>query len=134
MNTHNKSRKDKKEMIVCNECGIPLVWTFHWAYYEYYCLGCGGHWGMLGAGKRIKSTPELEKQSKYLRKLWKALGHYLTPESKCTRTGCLKCQTSNDHREHLSKKEIRENKIATKILEALKGSFGEHDYEDLRFK
>ena len=118
---------DKDEMKVCNYCGLPLIWTFHWAYKEYFCINCDRHWGMLGAGKTVKETHELKIREKRFRKLWKALNHYLVPQGSYARRGCDKCQGCN-HREHLSKKEIRENKIASKILKSLEGCFS--DYEE----
>lgn len=116
-------RKAKEEIIVCDYCQIPLVWTFHWAYYEYYCLNCGGHWGMLGAGERVELTSVLRSQSRQFRKLWRSMARCLNPESKYTRDGCNKCSEERDHRLHLSAKEKREHKVAVRILNNLKGAW-----------
>ena len=114
--------KRNKKIKVCDTCGTPLIWTFHWAYKEYFCINCDAHWGMLGAGEDVNATPGLKEQTKRLYKLWRVLGKYALPVSSFARTGCKKCQGCN-HWEHLSKKEKREDKIARKILEALQGCF-----------
>lgn len=40
----------------------PLIFTFAFNGSEYWCPYCGIKEGMLGAGKRIAATPELEKR------------------------------------------------------------------------
>jgi hypothetical protein len=111
-----------REIVICRKCKIPLIWTFHWAYCEYFCINCGGHWGMLGAGKSVKETPELKSKLKSFNKLWKVLAHNLIPVANFGRKGCKKCHGCN-HQEHLSKREIRANKIVVKILNNLEGCF-----------
>lgn len=39
-------------------CGVPLVATFAFARYEFYCLDCGDHLGWLEPGA-ADETPEL---------------------------------------------------------------------------
>ena len=113
----------KDEIILCRECQIPLIWTFFFAYAEYYCLNCGDHEGMMGAGDRVKATPELKRQLRRLTKLWKAIAHRMNPLSSYTRGDCKKCSVECDHRLHLSRKEKLEHKAVMPILESLKGTF-----------
>lgn len=39
---------------------VPLIWTFAFPGWEYWCPYCGGGGGMLGTGTRVQNTPELE--------------------------------------------------------------------------
>lgn len=114
-----------KTIKVCNTCGNPLIWTFCWAYKEYYCLNCDGHWGMLGAGKDVPETKELRKRDRQLNKLWKVIYKQLIPRCDYKKTkGCIKCSSgARSHREHLTKREILSDKVATKILNSLEGMF-----------
>jgi len=105
-----KSNKEEK-ITVCTECKIPLIWTFLWAYNEYYCINCGGHWGMMGAGDYVKLTPELKAQNKVILRVWKALRFNLLGRGSFT------------HGQHLTKSEIRKDKIATTMLNKLEGAW-----------
>lgn len=113
----------KKEIIVCRECQLPLIWTFMWAYYEYYCINCGGHEGALGAGDRVPYTKELRLKYKQIQGIWRAIKHYLVPFSQYTKHKCKKCKTEQNHRLHLSIKEKNDHRVANKVLEAAKGAF-----------
>lgn len=95
-----------------------------WDYNEYFCINCGGHWGMMGAGDRVEEAPELKKLKKTINKVWKSVSKYLLPRShNYTRSNCKKCLVDRCHPHHLSKREMREDRIATSILRNLKGSF-----------
>ena len=41
---------------------VPLIWTFAWNSYEYWCPYCDKHEGMMGAGEEVKETEELKKR------------------------------------------------------------------------
>ena len=111
-----------REIRVCDYCGVPLIWTFCWAYKERYCLNCGRMGGMLGMGTNVKLTPKLKYQYKVIYDVWKAIYKNLTPRTDYSHDGCKKCSGAN-HRRHLSKKEILKDKTATKILEKLAEGF-----------
>ena len=52
-------------MIICrnhSEYKVPLIWTFSWAYNEYWCPYCGNHTGAMGGGDKIEETKELKKR------------------------------------------------------------------------
>ena len=52
-----------KQMRVCSNhltTPTPLIWTFAFNGAEYWCPHCGQNYGMLGVGKRVNPTPELE--------------------------------------------------------------------------
>lgn len=126
--------KTLREIIVCDTCGIPLIWTFKWDYYEYYCINCGGHWGMLGAGAVVEETQELKQQKKMLQKMFdKALGKYLLPRGQYKKTNCQKCDNEN-HNLHTSLSEKRKDKIATKTLKELQGCWIENEVKNLRYE
>jgi len=115
--------KEIKQIIVCTRCKIPLIWTFLWAYNEYYCINCGGHWGMMGAGDRVDLTPELKAQNKVILRVWKSLRFNLLGRCSFGRSNCKKCAGSYNHRDHLTKSEIRKDKLATSMLKKLIGAW-----------
>ena len=41
---------------------VPLIYTYSWAYNEYWCPYCGCLEGMLGAGENVYETEELKKR------------------------------------------------------------------------
>ena len=43
---------------------VPLIYTYAWNNYEYWCPFCGCHEGMLGAGDDVDDTEELKKRGK----------------------------------------------------------------------
>ncbi len=108
---------------VCKNCGKPLIWTFAFAYKEYLCLNCGGREGALGTDE-VEETPELKYTLKLYQKMWKLIygSGWFLPRSSYQLSGCKKCKEGNEycnHNDHLSKKEIVKNKIATEIFEKL---------------
>src|SRR4030042_5407487 len=115
-----------KKINICENCGTPLMWTFRWDYNEIYCLNCGAL-GDMFMGKKVDITPDLKMKYRVVNKIWHSLygkNKPLLPKSKGYRKdNCDKCQKGQYHSQHLSKKEIRENKIAEKILEKVKGLF-----------
>jgi len=115
-----------KQITVCTRCKIPLIWTLLWAYNEYYCINCAGHWGMMDAGHRFDLTPELKAQNKVILRVWKVLrcnllGRGSYGQSNCKK--CAECAGSYNHRHHLTKSEIRKDKIATSMLKKLIGAW-----------
>ncbi len=46
---------------------VPLIWTFSWAYNEYWCPYCGGHWDMFG-GEKSEEIDELKKRLELYKK------------------------------------------------------------------
>ncbi len=58
-------------MIICSnhqEYQVPLIYTFSWAYNEYWCPYCDKHEGMMGAGENVEETEELKKRSELYEK------------------------------------------------------------------
>ena len=112
-----------KQITVCTRCKIPLIWTYLWAYNEYYCINCAGHWGMMGAGDYVDLTPELKAQNKVILRVWKAVRFNLVNRGAYGIDNCKKCAGNYTHRDHLSKSEIRKDKIATSMLKKLIGAW-----------
>ncbi|MCL4405213.1 MAG: hypothetical protein M1361_01165 [Patescibacteria group bacterium] len=117
----NKSYKDQ-EIRVCDNCGVPLIWTFCWAYRERYCLNCGISGAMLGTGEDVELTSELKYEARVIDDIWKAIYKNLVPRSSYKRNGCKKCE-GEDHNKHLSRSEIFRDKTATEILKKLAEGF-----------
>ncbi|KKL77834.1 hypothetical protein LCGC14_2030960 [marine sediment metagenome] len=47
---------------------VPLIYTYAWNYYEYWCPYCDKHEGMLGAGEDVEDTKELKEKKKIYEK------------------------------------------------------------------
>lgn len=116
--------KKQKEIKIC-ECGTPLIWTFAFAYAEYYCLNCGFSGGMLGSGKCVPATKELIFKQKLVKAIWKVIYSRkgLAPEGG-RKINCKECDKSRyAHNSHLSESEKEWNEIAKKYLNQFKGIF-----------
>lgn len=116
---------NENKIKVCEDCQVPLIWTFLFPYYEYYCLNCGGKWGMLGAGKDIPETKELLLKQKIAQAVFDQLygKHRLLPKGQYGYSKCKAEQNCRNHNSHLTKKEIEWNEAAWKMLEQVKGMF-----------
>ena len=116
----------KEEIKICENCGTPLIWTFRWDYKEMFCLNCGAL-GDMFFGKGVGLTPELKMKYRVVNKIWKSLygkSGALLPESiGYQKSNCEKCKAGENHHLHLTKKEIRESRVAEKILEKVKSLF-----------
>ena len=58
-------------MKICSshrEYEVPLIWTFSWAYNEYWCPYCDKHEGMMGAGEEVPETEELKNRLELFKK------------------------------------------------------------------
>lgn len=123
LKARTKKRNAQRTIRVCDDCGVPLIWTFAFDYKERYCLNCGMSGGMLGTGKDVKATKELIFQEKLVNNMWKVIygKKGLVPKSS-QRTNCKKCDNSSErHYEHLSKAEKEWDEIARSYLEKLQG-------------
>ncbi len=54
---------------------VPLIYTFSWAYNEYWCPYCGKHEGMMGAGENVEETEELKKRLELYKEATKDYRH-----------------------------------------------------------
>ena len=48
---------------------VPLIYTFSWNHYEYWCPYCDVHEGMMGAGKDVQITKTLLDRKALYKKL-----------------------------------------------------------------
>lgn len=116
----------EKTIRVCDDCGVPLIWTFAFAYQERYCLNCGAMGGMLGTGKEVPVTKELLFQQRLVEAIWNVIYKSrkgLLPDSEFGRTDCKKDNgTCHNHQEHLTKAEKEWNAIARTYLIKFRGS------------
>ncbi len=65
-------------MRICSnhqEYQVPLIWTFSWNSYEYWCPYCDKHEGALGAGERVEETDELKERLELFEKATKEYVH-----------------------------------------------------------
>ncbi len=49
------------------EYKVPLIYTYAWNGYEYWCPYCGDHRDMFG-GVKVEETPELKKRAELYEK------------------------------------------------------------------
>jgi hypothetical protein len=110
-----------KEISTCYKCGKPVVWTFAFDGYEYYCLMCGNKTGMLGGKNDVKSTPELRAWRTMIERLWKVLRQNHIGNGRYRKDKCKKC-ANEDHGKHFSKSEIEKGKVADTLIELLSQS------------
>lgn len=124
LKTLNRKKKSPKTIRVCDDCGVPLIWTFAFDYQERYCLNCGAMGGMLGTGEDVPATKELLFQEKLVNAVWKIIYKTkkgLVPAS-AKKEGCKKCDdTTEKHYRHLTKAEKEWDTIARAYLESLNG-------------
>ena len=121
-----KRKKEKKTIRVCDICETPLIWTFAFPYAERYCLNCGAKGGMLGTGIDVDATQELEFKENLVNAIWKVIygkKNHLMPSGSFTRSNCKKCDNSDCHRDHASKKEKEGDILARRYLEKVQGLF-----------
>lgn len=119
-----KSKKEPKTIRVCDDCGVPLIWTFAFDYQERYCLNCGAMGGMLGTGEDVPATRELIFQQKLVNAVWNVIygKKGMVSVSVVEKTGCKKCSESDEaHYNHLTKAEKEWDTIARAYLEKVKG-------------
>src|SRR5260221_945059 len=117
--------RQEKTIKVCGDCQVPLIWTFLFPYNEYYCLNCGGKWGMLGAGKDVSVTKELLLKQAIAEAVFKQLygKNKLLPKGQYGYTKCKVQQSCHNHNSHLTKSEVKWNEQGWKMLEQVKGMF-----------
>lgn len=111
------------KITVCDDCETPLIFTFRWAFKEMYCLNCGAL-GDMFMGKKVRLTDELKLKKRIVDRIWKTLygrEGFLLPVASYTIDGCKKCKSGDNHGQHLTNREIRNNKIANKILKKMIG-------------
>ena len=106
-----------KEIMVCNEHETPLIWTFAFAYAEYFCMAGNHAGGMLGTGHKVEATPELLELKALYNRRWGQLKKHIVA-GRFKRRDCEKCEGSTeDHNDHLTDDEIRRSAMALKKLE-----------------
>jgi hypothetical protein len=112
-----------RERAICINCYTPLIYTLCFAGAEYYCLNCGETFGMFDVSARELTKGEIIKL-KVMIKVWTTLYRNMIPRSAYTKSNCGKCKIQRDHNLHLNKEEIIRDKIASKMLNKLKGFYG----------
>lgn len=106
-----------EEIMVCNNCDEPLIWTFAFSGCEYYCVSCGYAGGMFGTGHRVEATPELIATKKTINRKWGQVRKWLV-KSPFYRRGCEKCSKLDEpHGRHLTELEKDKAIWADKKLE-----------------
>ena len=104
-----------KKIAICKNCGEPLNSTMMFSGAEYYCLNCSSTYGCFNIITKDK-TKELKYTKEVYENVFKSLYEYITPYG-CYKRKCDKCKEMNEyHSQHLSEKEIIQDKIARELL------------------
>lgn len=109
-----------KQITICNNCGQPLIWTFAFAYAEYFCMNEFSWSEMLGAGHSVDATPELLKTQKLYNKRWGQIRKHLV-QSRFYRKDCSKCEAGETHNLHLTDTEKKKAEWAINKLKEYAG-------------
>lgn len=108
-----------KELLVCERCENPLLWTFAFPGCEWYCPSCGAASGMLGFGKKVKLTPARKKKLRSLKIRWGQIVRHLQTGGGW-KEGCAKCDKRDEyHCCHLTEEEKRKKEWAWDRLRAM---------------
>jgi hypothetical protein len=82
----------KVSIIVCNNCGQPLIFTFAFAYAEYFCMNEFTWGGMFGTGHKVEATPRLLATKKLYNRRWGQIKKHLVM-TRFYRKDCIKCDS-----------------------------------------
>ena len=105
---------NKKSVYLCKECGEPIISTFLYNGYEYYCLWCGERYEFFNDCVKTTSKKYLVKQ-KINENIFKIIRSKINVNGQ--KSNCKKCKNLNEpHCFHLTNKEILENEIALEYL------------------
>src|SRR3990167_3733773 len=85
-----RKKREKMTIRICDECGVPMLWTFFIPYCERYCLNCGYAGGMLGTGRNVESTKERILQYRVVNAVFKVLRNKKLPLGKFGHSNCKK--------------------------------------------
>jgi hypothetical protein len=87
------------KMACCPTCEAPLIFTFAFAHYEYYCLECGRKLDFLEPVART-TTPELLARHAALQKEWDTHVSGKLIDTGALRPGCVHCSCGESHHAH----------------------------------
>jgi hypothetical protein len=100
----------------CPNCGTPLIFTFAFSYAEYYCLRCGGKFGMFDVGAK-DATPELAARLEELQAEWDEHASGKLLSGGVMLRACETCTTTGKpHLGHATAEEKAEHETATAWL------------------
>jgi hypothetical protein len=104
-------------MAMCRGCGAPLISTFTFSGYEFYCLECGKRETFFGP-KGATPTPELDARYEALKAEWdEHAGAKLLPVG-ARLADCEQCRDGEgyDHRQHATEDELAAHVAAIEWL------------------
>ena len=98
-------------LATCPRCSAPLIATFAFAKYEFYCLDCGNHLGFFGP-RAAEPTPELDARYEgYLAEWQEHAGSRLLVVGARHR-GCAECEGGQYHLDHATDAEREADRAA----------------------
>jgi hypothetical protein len=109
-----RGQQDLRPVALCpgDDCDAPLVGTFHWAGFEFYCLDCGRHVPYFGPDLGKPVFELLERMEAYQAEWAEHAGRrLLTPDAR--RTDCVRCQAGTScHIDHATDDERAAHRAA----------------------
>lgn len=121
--TVETSRRRIPPVAGCYKDDQPLVFTFLWSKFEYFCLTCGTHYTYFGP-KEMESTPELEQKIKDNEKIFEKLTEGWIADG-AMRNDCGVCRTAYlPHISHASEAELLNHEQAQRRFAEYMGSAG----------
>lgn len=104
------------EVIVCEDCGEPLIGTMMFPYKEWLCAKCGTVTEFLGNPRVEDPDGTLRKKRAELAAKYFDISFDIVGQQ-CQRTDCEKCNTSSEnHVEHMSDEQKAADRAARKRL------------------
>lgn len=99
---------------LCPACHVPLICTFAFPRFEFYCLDCGRHLDWLEPEPGNAVEHEADYQARLAEWMQHAGAALITPQSKLV--GCERCSAGGWHAEHVTAAEILADQNARRWL------------------
>lgn len=100
---------------LCRACDVPLICTFAWPRFEFYCLDCGGHFDWLDPAAGNPAEHDAELQARMSEWVTHAGAALITPQSWVE--GCEQCKPRREyHSAHATEAEILADQNARRWL------------------
>lgn len=96
-------------------CGTPLVATYLFSGAEWFCVECRSTRGLLNVPERLEYSSAAKAESEENRQRFRAIAKDFIPFG-CRLDGCAKCESGEDHRDHITDEEREASDEAVRRL------------------
>jgi ribosomal protein L37AE/L43A len=91
--------RNYRKIMVCPNCGTPLISTFLFPGAEWFCMKCKARGGLIGFGKEVVATKELLSVLYPLRKKFERHASHIWIGG-AFKVGCSKCITQGQYKSY----------------------------------